>query len=296
MSVTSKKNLVPILVIIMFFWALIHPLSKMVVADVSSALLAFLRLLLGALALFVVLWFRKEEFRVKKEDVLPLFMLGVVGTALASLFMFIGIDLSNATNASILVNINPIFVALLAPLLIHEKLERKQVLGILISFVGMYLVVTNGVALTEIIKTEYFTGNIALIGAAACITAYTIYGKKYIEKYGGLIATFYTLLAGSIFLLVYTFATGDIYNVLNISLNEWLVIGFIGVIITGFVWSIWYGSIKIIGATRASSFKLLIPVFATAAAILMLGESPSVFVISGGLIVVAGLALTQKAV
>lgn len=290
----KKEQFVPVLIILMFFWALILPLSKMIVADVSPPLIAFLRNALGALALLVFIVYRKRDMKIEKKDILPLALLGFLGTALASLLMFTGIQLSTATNASILVNTNPIFVALLAPFLIHEKLHRNQLMGIILAFIGMVLVTTNGMGLDELVKSSHFSGNVALIASAMFIMLYTVYGKKYIKKYGGLIATFYTVLAGSIFLLFYNAVTGDLYNIAKISLSEWLIILYIGAIVTGFVYAVWYKSIKFIGAARASSFKLLIPVFATATAIVLLGETPSALVLFGGLFVVAGLALTQK--
>jgi len=290
----KKSEYVPVLILLMFFWALMHPLSKMIVSSVSSSLMAFLSTALGSIALFLFLIWQKQEISIDKKDILPLFLIGICGTALSSLFLFIGIDLSNATNASILVNSNPIFVALLAPFILSEKLNKKQLFGVLLAFIGMVLVTTNGLGLNQLIDSSFFLGNIALITSALFITIYTIFGKKYIKKYGGLLATFYTVLAGAIFLLIYTTANGDIVNALNLSIMEWLIVLYIGIVITGFIFAVWYESIKHIGAVRASSFKLLIPVFATITAILLIGESPSLFAISGGVLVILGLALTQK--
>jgi drug/metabolite transporter (DMT)-like permease len=290
----KKHQYVPVLVLLMFFWALIHPLSKMIVADVSPALMAFLRNVLGALTLLLIVGLKKTSLKIEKKDMVPMALLGIAGTALASLLMFIGIELSSATNASILINANPIFIALLAPLLIHEKLERKQLAGVLLAFVGMVLVTTNGLGLEQLLQSTFFLGNIALIGGALLLMVYTVYGKHYVKKYGGVVATIYTVAAGAVFLLFYSIFTGDIANMAELSLHEWLVLLYIGAVITGFIYAVWYGSIRHIGAARASSFKLLIPVFATATAIVMLGEAPGIFVIGGGFLVIAGLALTQK--
>ncbi|MBU0590952.1 DMT family transporter [Candidatus Micrarchaeota archaeon] len=290
----KKEQFVPVLIILMFFWALMHPFSKMIVSDVSPALIAFLRNAIGAVVILGMIYFSKTKLTIDKKDIVPLVVLGIIGTALSSLLLFNGIGLSTATNASILVNINPIFIAVLAPLIIHEKLDKKQIIGVVIAFLGMVLVTTNGMNLNQMINDGYFIGNVILIGSAVCITIYTIYGKKYVEKYGGIVATFYTVLAGAAFLLFYTSASGEIGNIAKITIDEWPIILYIGAVITGFIYVIWYKSIPFIGASRASSFKLLIPVFAVIASIILLGEVPSIFTIVGGAMVVAGLALNQK--
>lgn len=290
----KKEQFVPILIILMFFWGLMHPLSKMVVADISPALMAFLRNAFGAATLFTLLFIKKNDFLVEKKDLPGLLLLGLCGTALSSLLLFTGLNLSTATNASILVNTNPIFVALLVPFLIQEKIGIRQLIGILLAFVGMVLVTTNGMPLNQIINSSYFTGNLFLIGSSLCLTFYTIYGKRYVEKYGGSIPAFYTVFVGALFLFSYNVITGEINNLATISPGGWLIVAYVGIVITGFIYAIWYKSIKFIGAARASSFKLLIPVFATISAIVLLGEMPTMHVLLGGGLVVAGLGFSQK--
>jgi len=290
----KKNEFIPVLFILMFFWALMHPFSKMIAGDVSHVLMAFLRNALGTLTLLGLIWLKKRNLKIHKNDILPLVLLGIFGTALSSLFLFMGIELSTATNASILVNTNPIFIALLAPFLIHEKLKRKQLLGVATAFLGMALVASNGLSIEELINSKFFLGNLLLLASALCITVYTIYGKKFIKKYGGMVATFYTVLSGALFLLIISIITNDIYSIPEISGSEWLIIAYIGIIITGFIYALWYKSINFIGAARASSFKLLIPVFATLVSIILLGEFPSMITVIGGLLVLGGLILNQK--
>jgi drug/metabolite transporter (DMT)-like permease len=290
----KKDQYVPALVILMFLWALVIPLSKLIVEDAGAPLLSFLRNALGAIAIFIMIVIRGREVRIDKQDYVPLIVIGIIGTAIASLLMFIGVDLSTATNAAILVNTNPIFVAILAPFLISEHLSRRQFAGILLAFIGIVLVTTNGMGIADFFGSQMFIGNLILVVSGLCIALYTIYGKKYVKRYGGLVATFYTVLAGAIFLLIYNIITGDISRLLFLSLEHWIIIFYIGAIVTGFVYALWYKSIKFIGASRAASFKLLIPVFAAAVSIAFLGETPSGIILFGGFLVVLGLFYTQK--
>ena len=290
----GKGQFIPLLIFIMFLWALVMPLSKAIVDNVSPIMLTVLRNVLGAGAIFAFILFKKYKITIEKKDIFPLAIIGAIGTGLGPLLMFIGVSLSTATNASILVNTNPIFVALLAPLLIAETVGKREMIGILVSFIGMLLVTTNGLGISQLIESEFFIGNIALIGAAICIMIYTVYGKKYIEKYGGINATLFTVAAGALFMIIYAFFTNGFQDISKYGTIEWAGILYIGIVVTALVYSLWYKSIKVIGAAKASSFKLLIPVFATATAIMILGENPSITILAGGALVVAGLALMQE--
>jgi drug/metabolite transporter (DMT)-like permease len=289
----KKDQFTPILFVLMFFWALLIPLSKMFLGDVSPALLSLLRNGLGAFSLLLLLLLKGKDLSIKLEDVVPISLLGIAGTALASILIFTGIELSSATSASILINTNPIFIALLAPFLISESLGKKQQIGIFLAFIGMVMVIVNGDDIQGMLQSQFLLGNLASIAAALLIGLFTIYGKRYVRRYGGVIATFYAVLAGFLFMFAYTGFTEGFGGIFELNLIQLGVIAYIGVVVTGFIYAIWYKSMKFIGASKAGSFKFLIPVFAAITSVIFLGEGPTIFTIIGGVLVLAGLLLSQ---
>jgi drug/metabolite transporter (DMT)-like permease len=289
----EKKNWIPLLLVIMFFWALMHPLSKMIVGDVPTFLLTSLRFGLGTVTVFAYLILTKKKIKVDKEDIIPLGIIGIIGNGIPTALYFIGLKMTTATNASILLNMSPLLIAILSPLLIGEKLKKMQTFGVVLGFLGMMVVVANGLDFTNILSSEYFYGNLIIVSGTIGIALYTIYGKKYVQKYGGFVASSYGILAAAILMLLASIATGEIGAITTLNSMDWFVIVYLGVLIAGFIYGIWYSSLKVLGPTKASSFKLLIPVYATIVAIILLGEMPNLMTIVGGGLVIVGLYFTH---
>jgi drug/metabolite transporter (DMT)-like permease len=133
-----------------------------------------------------------------------------------------------------------------------------------------------------------------IVSGTVGIALYTIYGKKYVQKYGGFVASSYGILAAAVLMFLLALFSGEISAITSLNSLDWFVVLYLGVLIAGFIYGIWYSSLKVLGPTKASSFKLLIPVYATLVAILLLGEMPNMMTLLGGGLVIAGLYLTQE--
>ncbi len=290
----DKKQIPLILIIVMFFWAWMHPLSKVLVGHVPPNLLSFLRFGLGAIALYIYARLSKKSLKIKREDVLPLALIGLSGISISVPLLFIGLNLTTVTTTSILINTSPIMIAILSPFLIKEVPKKEQIAGILVAFLGMILVVTNGRSFDALLASQYFYGNMLVLASALFVALYVIYGKKYIKKYGGFTASFYTTFFGTVILFFMTLASGEMPEIVKLNLSDWIIIFYLGAIVAGLLFTIYYSSIKYLGTAKASSFKLLIPVYATSLAVLFLGETLSFYIFVGGALVLCGLFLTNK--
>ncbi|MFH2106097.1 MAG: DMT family transporter [Candidatus Micrarchaeota archaeon] len=290
----DKKNIPVVLVVVMFFWALMHPLSKMIVGDVPPVLLTFLRYGLGTVFMLVYFVFAKRSIKIENKDLIPLAIIGILGNGIANLFYFTGLNLSTATTASILINFSPLAIALLSPMLIGEKLKKQEMFGVLLAFLGIIFVIDGGSSIDSLVSSEYFYGNLLILFSASLVAVSTIYGKKYIHKYGGSVASFYTIFFSMMFMLPLTVYTGVFFQISSLSVFDWSVVVYLG-LIAAFIFAILYASIRHIGAAKSTSFKLLIPVYATLVAVVFLGEVPSFYTLFGGILVLGGLFLTHRA-
>jgi drug/metabolite transporter (DMT)-like permease len=202
--------------------------------------------------------------------------------------------MSTATNSAILVNTSPLFVTLLAPLLIGEKVTRIQFIGVIIAFIGIVLVTMNGLTISEFLRNELLLGNLAFLASALLISLTIVYGKRYIHIHGALVYTFYSAIGGALALFLYALLSNELLTISKITPIFWLIIIYMGMFVTGFTYALWAYGVKHIGASRATALKLLIPLFATLSSVVLLGEALTAFVITGGIMVVIGLALNQN--
>ncbi len=110
-----------------------------------------------------------------------------------------------------------------------------------------------------------------------------------------LVAVSYSAFAGTLFLLLPAGLHGAFAQAVHFSWGSWLSIGYLGVFgtVIGFLW--YFQGIERIGAARAGVFINFVPVNAVLLAALFLGESLTLSLVSGGLLVIAGSYLANAA-
>ena len=298
---TSKQEtrgvLWPVLLIfVMFILATVFPATKQLSRDVSPVTIAFFRYFWGTIPLvpFFIIEKKRKTRSLSGSDILAMTGLGALGIALFSVCYTFGLKLSTAYNGSLLINSQPIFTTLLAPLIIKEEFSHVRILGALAGGVGVYFVVAGGLGPGDIPTHEYFWGNLILLGGALSISIYSILLKRYVIRYGGFIPTFLTMISGTVFLLSASlFLTGsDVFQ--GITLKSWPLLIYIGVVGTALVYPLFNLALKANGVIRAVGFKLLIPVFGIALSVVLLGERPGLFTYIGAVIVIASVYLIQR--
>jgi len=278
------------LIIIMFLWATFFPVSKYLTGSLSPLTLSFLRYFFAILVLVPL----SLKGRVEKSDIFKLFLLGAVGIAGFSILLYEGIARSTASSSSIIVNSQAVFVTFLSPFLIGERFTQKRIFGAIVGVVGLVLVVTNGVGLTEIVKKEYFFGSILLICASVSMGIYSIYMKRLVEKYGSNTPTFYTMAFGTILLTLVLGISGAYSELAMMSTQQWAIAAYIGIIPTALVYVAFNRSLRHVGVVNATSFKLLMPIFAVGLSMTFLNESITRYIAVGFILVLSGILTIQS--
>ncbi len=287
----------PVLVIIMIIWATFYPIIKYIVVDMDPLVLSFYRYFLGFIPLtpFFISELRKQTKKPEPGEVLSIALLGFIGITLFSVGLFYGIKLSTAINGALLTNTQPIFTAILGPVLIAEVLSKKKVLGIAVGITGMILVITNGNFRTFETEGSAILGNILLMGASLVLSLYSMLIKKYINKYGSIIPTWISMLSGTFFILIINIfrdqSPAQLLELPSLSIGLVLYLGIIG---TSLTYLIFNRALIHMPVTTATSYKLLIPVFGLVFAVLFLGEQPCIATLIGILIVVSSVYIIQK--
>ncbi|MFP4267601.1 MAG: DMT family transporter [Spirochaetaceae bacterium] len=291
-----------ILLLVMLGWGTVYPLSKYIVDTTGPLLLSFLRYFLATIPLipFVVMEIRRASGREKgrlsinPRDLLGIALIGVFGIAGFSTLMYFGVELSTATNSSLLVNTQPIIATLAAPLIVGEHFTLGRLSGAIIGVTGMFFVVTGGDFSAAILKQDYLLGNLLLIGASAAMAFYGILIKRYVHKYGSLRPTFITMLVGCVFLLIPLLVRGIPAGFLE-SITGWEVVLllYLGAGGTAFTFLMFNRAVSHTGVVTAMGFKLFIPVFGTVLSIILLGERPGGWVYLGMIIIILSVFLIR---
>lgn len=280
------------LTLTMIFWGGTFISGRMLAGNVSPLSAAFLRFLAAAIILLIVLYRQNRGFpSVPRRLFLPVFCLSLTGVFSYNVLFFWGLHSTDASRASVIIANNPIFIAVFASLIFRERLGLTKSLGVPVSVVGAIIAISRG-DLAGLLGGAFSWGDLMIFGCVLSWVAFSLIGKKVITHISPLAAITYASTVGALLLLIPAAIDGVFENFVNYTFIDWGNILFLGIFATafGFVW--FYQGIEYIGATRASLFINLVPISAIFLGFLLLGETITLSLLAGTILVLSGVYLT----
>ena len=199
--------------------------------------LVWYRMLIAFITLFLFLLFKKQIQTIKKKDIFPLILIGVI-VALHWFFFFGAIKVSNISVAVICMSTASLFSAFLEPLFFKRKLLKYELLFALIVVAALTYMLYETPENNEH-DINYTLGYIYGIISAFLGTLFTMLNGKYIDKVDAAKITMLEMLGGVIIISMYFIAIGD-FTVFStiISFNDLIYLLLLGTICTAgiFVW------------------------------------------------------------
>jgi len=243
-------------------------------------------------ALFLVVFFLFKDRNVLKIDMKhsPYFIgTGIASFVLFNWFYFHTISISSISVAVILMYTSPVFVTFFSLALFKEKLTRKKLISLFLTFIGCILVTVFSQNIGEKIS-----GIAILTGLASGVTfgLYSIFGRYALEKYSPMTVTTYTFVFASIGIL----PIANLKEMLDIFQNTNAI--YYGVAIallcTVAPFVLYNNGLKYMEASKASIISTLEPVIATIVGIVVFNEVITVFKVIGMLLVIFAVSMLNK--
>jgi drug/metabolite transporter (DMT)-like permease len=275
------------------FWGGTFIAGRLVAKQVGPFSAAFLRFAVASIFLIAVVYrVEKSLPLVRKQQVIPLILLGMTGIFSYNVFFFKGLKIINAGRAALIVANNPIFIALLSSYFFKEKLNVIKLIGIVISVIGAMIVISRGNPF-EIMHGNFGWGEFYICCCVFSWVAYSLIGKTVMSDLSPLVSVAYSSVIGAVALFVPACLEGIVRNVSHYPALAWggiCYLGFFGTVL-GFVW--YYEGIKIIGPTKASQFINFVPISAVLLAFFILDEPVTLSLAIGTVLVCSGVYLTN---
>lgn len=174
--------------------------SRLVLEEVPPATLALIRLAVGAVVLVAVCRGRLalQGHPVSAADRWRIAGMGIVGFAGAFSLFHWGLVRSTATNAALLIIVEPVSVMLLAPLVLGERLARPEAVGVALALVGTLLVVVNGIPGLSARLVPHWRGDALLILSGVAYGSYSLLGRDVLRRHDPLRVTAQSVLWGTL--------------------------------------------------------------------------------------------------
>jgi drug/metabolite transporter (DMT)-like permease len=290
-----NKNLIIILVLVLisFFWAGSFIVVEMTTKEIDPIDLGFLRFLVATPMMVLLVLLQKKSLLIPIKEIPRLILLGLTGVTLLYLFQFFGIYYTNAPTASVLINTNVIFIAILSSFFLCETLTKKRIIGIVLSFIGVFFIMFTDILKQQITFDDFFIiGSILMLLSAFCWALYSFVGKRLLETYDEFVIIMYAFVFGTIFYLPFVFLhIGSLIQ--RTSLDGWFAVLYLAFICSLFGYLGWYYALKNIEASKAAIFLNFIPFF-TILMSFFLGAKLTWFFLLGAGLIFYGVYLTQR--
>lgn len=228
----------------------------------------------------------------KKLLIMQVFM-GLTGVFMYTVFFHKGIQTVAGGRASVIINTNPLMIAVVAALFMDEKLTPLKTAGVALAALGAIYVVSHG-HISEFFSGKITRGDGYMFIAAISWASFSLLGKVAM-RYGmrPLASITWSVFFGMLMMLAVALSTGKMDQIPHYALNDWLSIAYLGVFSTvgGFVF--YYKIIRKVGAMRAGVICCAIPVAAIAMTAIFLNESVTPPLVIGAAITVAGIFMVN---
>lgn len=272
-----------------------------VVKDVLSLMppvgFTFLRYLLAAVALIVLLRVREGSLQ-PPTGVWRIMVLGGLGFGIYQILWTVGLQTIPAGDSALIIAATPVFTAVIAVMAGTDRLDATRGVGVVLSFLGVVLVIGAGVGIE---LAGELIGFVLTLGAALCWATYTALGARVLWRTTPLQLTTWATVGGVIVLA--PIGIGQLLapgvwgpGQQDATLQIVLAIAYSGLLAAALANIVVFEGVRVLGPTRVTTIQALVPAMAVVLAFVFLGEPIRVGQVVGGAIIVLGVALTRRAV
>ncbi|MCS7459084.1 DMT family transporter [Paenibacillus doosanensis] len=270
---TANRWIYVVLAFVVASWGLNIVMVKYLTETAPPFLVAAVRMPLAGLALLPFVLRKYGWYRPSRKQWGLLCLIGLTSIFFHQLFLASGVVTTTATNASLILGLNPLTTALLAAVFVGEKMNARLALGIAAGFSGVVIVVLSGSADASVEVSGW--GDLIMV---LSMLGYVAGGLliKTIASTGmpTLVTTAYSTLIGGILLNIGAFAQlgPGAYGLVHFDGTGWLVMLASAWIASSLGTLGWNHGIKLLGANKTAMFINGMPFASMVGAVLFLGE------------------------
>ncbi|MFN8222490.1 MAG: DMT family transporter [Gaiellales bacterium] len=255
-------------------------------AHLSPGALSLMRLAVAAAALGAVMGLRREALPRRRH----LFRLGVCGVlwfGVYNIALNAGERRVDAGTASMLVNIAPVLIAILAALVLQEGLARNLVLGLAVAFAGVTII--------AIATSDGFSLS---LGALLCFVAAVVYAvtvivqKPLLAELSPLTVTWSACVIGLVVCLPFAPQLVSELGDAPAGSIAWSV--YLGLVPTAIAFTTWAYALARTDAGKLGATTYLVPPIAIFLGWALLDEVPPGLAFAGGALALAGVVLSRR--
>ena len=233
---------------------------------------------------------RRPLSPLKRSDWPMVAGLGLTAVAGYNWLFLTGLTLAPASDGAIIVpGLAPVFTAVLAGMILRERLGMRGFIGLAVAAVGLFLVVNPAGGTDD----RRLLGDLLFIAGAALWGVYSVLARIASRRFSAVSATLYGTALGTLILLPPALLEGGVGRLAKAPFDALAGMAYLALFGTVAAFVLLNMGVARIGAARASAFALLVPVVGVLSSVALLNEQLGPLTLVGGVIVLIGLWLIE---
>lgn len=278
------------------FWGISFIATKVALKELHPFMLLTLRYVIGSILLFSIQYHQERGFlkQFGNRDWMYIIILAIVGVSGLGLLQAYGLIYTSAINTGWIIAINPILITVAARFFLDEAITTRKIAGILLGFLGIFLIITRGVISLSVFRFASTFGDLLVFVSAIAWSAFTVGGKGFLSRFNPLSSI--TAIMGSGFLLILPLGIlkGGWVSLSHLSLLTWVGVLFLGIFCSGLGYLFWYSALEKKDSGSVGMYLYLEPLVTLIGASLILAEPIYWITMLGGAMTLAGVYLATR--
>ena len=261
-------------------WGIGFTITKAGMEELPPMLINGLRWSLTGL---ILVWW----FPIPKKYFKTIILVSIIACTIQYSLTYSGLNIVDASSAILFVQFEVPFGVLVAYFYLKEIPQLKNIVGILIAFIG--LIVLSGAPSLD----GKIIGIALLLAGTFTWSLGQVLVKKVSENLNGIALTAWIgILAGPQLIIGSEIIEGNVINnITSASYKTWLIVLYLGILMNCMGYSAWYYVLGRYEVNKIIPIMLLLPVTGVLSAIFILGERPDINTYIGGCIIIIGVSL-----
>ena len=230
-----------------------------------------------------------------KKNWLVISFMGVITISTFNSVVYFALNYTQVINAVLMLSAIPAATIVLSSLMKIEETNIFQLLGLVLSIIGIGSIISNG-DIQKIISLDFNKGDMWML---VCVITWSLYStllKKNNFKFSQFTLIQLMVSVGILFLIPQFFYEKSIGLELNLDKNFFLILIYVAIFPAIAAYYFWQKGIEIIGPNRASMFIQLMPLFSAVMAIIIFKEKFELYHFVGAIFILSGIYLSNKKV
>ena len=223
--------------------------------------------------------------KVNSSIVVKIFLLGFLGYYLASLLDLMSLELISAQLERLGLFTYPFMVALLGYLFFHERITKRIIISLVVTYLGLYVVMGQEL---KISGEGVIEGTLLVLASALSFAFYVLFSKKHIRNLGSQLFTCIAMISSCVFGLLHGVIVIE-FDALSVSSLAWFWLVLLVVLSTVIPSFMMVEAIDRLGPTQTGIVGMLGPVFTIALAVQLLDEPLTLWMIAGVVLMMIGV-------